>query len=127
MGNDHFSTNSEYDNRSSINFPLHHALNQVDLKTHLLDKVILTEVVLRPIKKSRSVGPHKLVSKKNGNKKKLCLEDKKFRSVNKSLYGIHVDFDSDDDYVPLQRLLYTNKNKRNHPLKDTGASIPITT
>ena len=40
MGNNHLSTNSEYDNRSSINFPLHHALNQVDLNTNLLDEVI---------------------------------------------------------------------------------------
>ena len=45
--------------------------------------------------------------------------------MNKSLYGIHVDFDSDDDYVPQQRLLYTNEDKRNHPLMDTGTSIPI--
>ena len=30
MGNNHLSTNSEYENRSNINFPLHHALNQVD-------------------------------------------------------------------------------------------------
>ena len=70
--------------------------------------MILTEVVLRPTEKSRSVGPHKLIPKKNGNKKKSCLEKKKFRSMNKSLYGIHVDFDSDDDYVPQQRILYTN-------------------
>ena len=59
--------------------------------------MILFKVVLQPVEKPRIVGPHKLISKKNGNKKKSCLEDKKFRSVNKSLYGIHVDFDSDDD------------------------------
>ena len=57
MRNGDLSTNSEYDNRSNINFPLHHALNQVDLNTHLLDKVILTEVVLRPTEKPWSVGP----------------------------------------------------------------------
>ena len=50
-------------------------------------------------KKPKSVGPHKLISKKNWNKKKSCLGNKKFRSVNKSLYGIHVDFDNDDDYT----------------------------
>ena len=63
MGNDHLSTNSEYNNRSSINLPLQHALNQVDLNTDLLDKVILTEVVLRPTEKPRSVGPHKSILK----------------------------------------------------------------
>ena len=47
--------------------------------------------------------------------------------MNKSLYGIHVDFDSDDNYVPLQHLLYTNKDNRNHPLMNTGASILIIT
>ena len=67
--NDDLSTNSEYDNCSNINFPLHHAFNQVDLNTNLLDKVILTEVVLRPIKNPRSVGPRKLISKKNGSKR----------------------------------------------------------
>ena len=125
MSNNDLSTNSEYDNRSSINFPLHHTLNQVDSNTDLLDKVILTKVVLQPTKKSRSVGPHKLISKKNNKKEKSCLEDKKFRSLNKSFYGIHVDFDSDDDYVPLQPVLYTNEDKRNHPLMDTGTSIPM--
>ena len=40
IGIDHLSTNSEYNNRSSINFPLHHALNQVNSNTDLLDRVI---------------------------------------------------------------------------------------
>ena len=61
MDNGDLSTESEYDNRSNINFPLHHAINQVNLNTYLLDKVILTEVVLRPTKKPRRVGPHKLI------------------------------------------------------------------
>ena len=42
MGNGDLSTNSIYYNRSNINFPLHHDLNQVDLNTNLLDKVIST-------------------------------------------------------------------------------------
>ena len=46
MGNDDLSTNSEYDNRSSVNFPCHNAPKQVDSNNDLLDKVILTEVVL---------------------------------------------------------------------------------
>ena len=64
IGNDDLSTNSEYDNHSTFNFPFHHALNQVDSNTDLVDKVILTEVVLRPTKKPRSVGQHKSISKK---------------------------------------------------------------
>ena len=56
---------------------------------------------------------------------RLFDKNKKFRSVNKSLYGIHVDFDSDDDYVPQQRLLYTNKDKKNYSLMDTGTFIQI--
>ena len=87
--------------------------------------MILTEVVLQLTEKPRSEGPHKLILNKIDNKKKAHLENKKFRSVNKSLYGIHVDFDSDDNYVPQQRLLYTNKDKRNHSLMNTGTSIPI--
>ena len=48
IGKNHLSTNSGSDNHSCINFPFHHALNQVDSSTNLLDKVILTEVVFRP-------------------------------------------------------------------------------
>ena len=64
MGNDDLLTNLEYDNCSSIDFPIHHALNQVDYNTNLVDKVILTKVVLQPTKKLRSVCPHKSISKK---------------------------------------------------------------
>ena len=88
MDNGDLSMKSEYDNCSNINFSLHYALNQVDLNTNLLDEVILTNVVLRPTKKPRSVGPHKLISKKNGNKRKSRLGNKKFRSVCIPLYGI---------------------------------------
>ena len=45
MGNDRLSTNSEYDNHSSINFPLQYALNQVDSNIDLLDEVILTDIL----------------------------------------------------------------------------------
>ena len=89
-----------------------HTFTQVDSNTNLLDKMILTEVVIQPIKKSRSIGPHKLVSNKIGNKKKADLENKRFRSVNKSLYGIHIDPNNSDDNVPQQSLLLTNKTRR---------------
>ena len=64
MDNDDLSTNSEYDNCSNINCSIHHALNQVDSNTDLIDKAILTEVVLRPTKKPRGVSPHKSILKK---------------------------------------------------------------
>ena len=85
MSNGDLSTNLKYDNRSNINFPLHHALNQVHSNINLVDKVILTKVVLRPTKKPRSVGQHKSISKKNGNKRKPHLGNMKFRSVSKPL------------------------------------------
>ena len=50
INNGGLSTKSEYINCSNINFPLHNALNKVDLNTDLLDEVILTKVVLRPTK-----------------------------------------------------------------------------
>ena len=50
MDNDDLSTNSEYNNRSSVNLPCRHAPKQVDSNTDLLDEVILTEVVPRPFK-----------------------------------------------------------------------------
>ena len=98
MGIGDLSTNSEYDNRSNINFPLHHALNQVDFNTDLLDEVILTEVVLQPTKKPRSTDPHESILKKNGNQKKSCLGNKKSRSVSKPLYGISADLNSNNGF-----------------------------
>ena len=87
--------------------------------------MILTEVILRPTKKPRSVGPHKSILKKNRNKKESRLENKKFRSVSKPLYEVSVDPSSDEDNVPQRRLLYTNEDKKNYPLMDNGVSIPI--
>ena len=100
IGNNRLWTNSGYDIRSCINFPFHRALNQVDSSTDLLDEVILTEVAIRPIEKPRSVGPHKSILKKKSNRKKSRLENKKFRSVSKPLYGVSVDPNSNDDNVP---------------------------
>ena len=102
-----------------------HVLEQVDSNTNLLDKVILTEVVPRPTKKSKGVGPHKLILKKTYNKKKAHLENKKLRSANELLYGIQVDPDNDDNNVPQQHLLFTNKDKRNYPFTDNDTYIPI--
>ena len=125
VGNNHLSTDLGYNNHSCINFPFHCDLNQVDSSTNLLDKVVLPEVVTQPTKKLRSVGPQKSISKKNRNKKKSSLENKKFKSVSKPIYEISVDPSGDKGNIPQQHLVYTNKDKKNYPLVDTGTSVPI--
>ena len=124
-GNDQLSTDSEYDNHSCINSPFRQDLNQVDSSTNLLDKVILTKVVTRPTQKPRSVGLHKSIPKKNRNKRKSCLENKKLRSVSKPLYVVSVDPSSNNGIKPQRHLLYKNKDKNNYLLMDTSTSIPI--
>ena len=47
--------------------------------------------------------------------------------MNKSLYGIHVDCDNDDDNVPQQRLLFTNEDKTDYPCTNNDTYIPIVT
>ena len=69
VGNNHLLTHSRYDNHSCINFPFHQGLNQVDLSTNLLDKVVLMEVVTRLTKKPRSVGAQKSIPKKKRDKR----------------------------------------------------------
>ena len=81
VNNNHLSTKSKYNDHSVLNFLPCFTHTQVDSTTNLLDDVVLTEVVLQPTKKLRSVGPHKSILKKNGNKKKSHFENKKFRSV----------------------------------------------
>ena len=125
MDSGDLSTKSEYDNRSNINFPFHHALNQVYLNTNLLDKAILTEVVPRPTKKPRSVGPHESISKKNGNKRKSRLGNKIFRSVCKPLYGITVDPNINNGLKTPRHLLYKSKDRNKYPLRNTSTLFLI--
>ena len=73
--NDYILRDSEYIDRSCINFTCHCVLNQVNSDTDLLNNVILTKVALRPTKKTRSVGPHKSKSKKTTSKKKPRLKN----------------------------------------------------
>ena len=96
---DHLLMDSGHDNHSCINLPYCQGSKQVDSSIDLQGKMILLNVVTQPTKKTRSVGPHKLIPKKNRNKRKSRLENKKFRSVIKPLYGIS---------APLQHLLYKN-------------------
>ena len=124
MDNGNLSTKLKYDNCSNINFQLPHALNKIDLNTDLLDKVILTEVVLQPTKKPRSVGSHKSISKKNGSKMKSRLGNKTFRSVSKPIYGIPSDPNSNNGFKPPRHLFYKSKDKNKYPHWNTSISIP---
>ena len=72
--------------------------------------------------KTRNVGPHKLIPKKNRNKKKSRLENKKFRSVIKSLYGISADHNNING---LKHLLHKSEDKNKYPLMDISKSILI--
>ena len=136
IDNNHLSTNSEYNDHSGINFQLQFALNQVDTTTNLLDDVVLTEVVLRPTEKPRSVGQHKLILKKNGNKRKSRLgnkkfrsvckpQNKKFRSVCKPLYGITTNPNINNDLKSPRHLLYKSKLRNKCPLRNTSTLFQI--
>ena len=87
--------------------------NQVDLNTDLLDNVILQQVVIQPTKKLRSVGPHKPKLKTITYKRKLCINNKKFRSAGTNQLQQH--------------LFYTNKDLKNYAFIDVGTSILIVT
>ena len=76
VNDNHLLINSENNGHSIINFSLQFTLNQVDFATNLLDNMVLTKFVLQPTKEPRSVGPHKLILKENGNKRKSHQESK---------------------------------------------------
>ena len=71
------------------------------------------------------MGPHKSISKKNDNKRKSYLRNKKFRSVSKPLYGIPADPNSKNGLKSPQNLLYKSKEKNKYPLMNTSTSISI--
>ena len=123
--NNHLLMDSGHDNHSCINLPYCQGPNQVDSSIDLQDKVILPKVITRSTKKPRSVGPHKLIPKKSRNKKISRLENKKFRSVIKPLYGISADHNNNNGLKPPQHLFYRCKEKNKYPLMDTSTSIPI--
>ena len=119
INNNHLLTNSEYNDHSVLNFPLQFTPNQVDSTTDLLDEVVLTEVVLRPTEKPRSVGPHKLILKKNGNKRKSRQENKKFRSVYKPTYRTTADRNINNSLKSSRYLLYKSKDRNEYPHMNT--------
>ena len=87
--------------------------------------MILTEVVIRPTEKPRSVGPHKSILKKNGNKRKPRQENKKFRSVCKPTYGATADHNINIDLKSSRHLLCKSKDKDIYPHRNTNTLFPI--
>ena len=121
--NNHLLMDSGYDNHPRINLPYCQHPNQVDSSIDPQDKVILTKVLTRPTKKSRSVGPHKSIPIKSRNKMKSRLENKKIRSASKPLYGRFANEINDNGLKLQQHLLYKSEDKNNYPLMDTSTSI----
>ena len=109
INNNHLLTNSEYNDRSVLNFPHQFTPNQVNSTTDLLDNVVLTAVVLQPTKNPRSVGPNKLILKKNDNKRKSHQENKKFRSVCKPTYGTTTDHNVNNTKKTRNSGVYVNQ------------------
>ena len=125
IDNNHLLIDSEHNDHSVPNFPLQFAPNQVDSTTDLLDNVVLTKVVIRPTEKPRSVGPHKSKLKKNDNKRKSHLENKKFRSVCTSLYGITADSNINNGLKSSRHPLYKSEYRDKYPLRNTSTLFRI--
>ena len=123
--NDHLPIDSGHDDHSSNHLQYCQGPNQFDSSINLQDKVILPKVVTQPTKKPRSVGPNKSIPKKNRNKRKSRLENRKFRSVINPLYGISADHNNNNGLKPPQHLLHKSEDKNTYPLMDTSKSIPI--
>ena len=125
MNNDHLSTNSKYNDHSVLNFPVQFTLNQVDSTTNLLDGVILTEVVIRPTEKPRSVSPHKWILEKIGDTRKSHQENKKFRSVCKPTYATNADHNVFNSLKSSRHLLYKSEDRSKYPHPNTYTLFPI--
>ena len=110
-----------------IHFPCHCVLNQVDSDTNLLDNVLSTKDALRPTKNPRSVGLHRSKLEKTTGKKKLRLNNIKFRSVSTQLREEHAESGRDEENMLQQHLFYTNEDLKYYPCIDAGTSIPIIT
>ena len=74
INNNHLSKKSEYNDHSVLHFPLQFSPNQVDSTTNLWNDVVLTKYDLLPNQKPRSIDLHKLILKKNNDKRKSHLE-----------------------------------------------------
>ena len=99
--------------------------NQADYTNDLLDKVVSTEVVMRPTKKPRSVDPHKLILKKNDKQWKSHQENKKFRSVCRPTDGTTTDHNVNNIEKSLRHLVYKSEDRNKYPHKNTSTLFPI--
>ena len=79
--NDFISKEPDYFDRFCINFPQYCIFGHVLLNSDPLDGVDSWKEVVQPIKKPRSIGPHKSKPKKTTSKKKTNQKNTKFRSV----------------------------------------------
>ena len=125
MNNNHLSVNLTNNYHAILNFTFQFTPNHVDLTTNLLNKVILTEVIMQPTKKPRTVGPHKSILKKNDNQRKSHQENKKFRSVCKATYGTIADRNVNNIVKSLRYLVYKSEDRNTYPHRNTSTSFPI--
>ena len=118
------STNSEYNDHSVLNFPLQFTPNQVDSTTNLLDKVVITKVVLRPIGKPRSVRPHKSILKKC-QQEEITPRKQNFRSVCKPPCGATANRKVNNSLKSSRHLLYESEDRNKYPHRNTHTLFPI--
>ena len=123
--NNHLLTYSECNDHSVLNFPLQLTPNQVDSTTNLSEDVVLTEVILQPTKKPRSVGPHKLILKKNSKKRKSLQENKKFRGMCEPTYGTNVDHNINNGLKLSRHLSYKSKDRNKYSHRNTSTLFSI--
>ena len=81
--------------------------------------MVLTEVVLRPTQKTRSVGPDKSILKKDGNKRKSNQENKKFRSMCKPTYDTTADHNVNNSLKSSRHLLRKIEDRNIYPHTNT--------
>ena len=125
MNNNHLSVNSTHNDHSILIFLLQFTPNHVSRTTNLLDEVVLIEVVLRPTKKPRSVGPNKSILKKNDKQWKSHQENKKFRSACKPIYGTTADHNVNNIEKSVRHLVYKSKARNTYPHRNTSTLFPI--
>ena len=124
MNNNHLSVNSTHNDHSILNFPLQFTPNQINYTADLLDKVVLTEVVMRPTKKQRSVGPHKSILKKNDKQWKSHQENKKFRSMCKPTDETTLDRNVNIIEKSLRHLVYKSEDRSTYSHRNTSTLFP---
>ena len=87
--------------------------------------MVLTEVVIRPTKKPRSLYPHKLILKKNVKQWKSHQENKKFRSVCKPTNRTTADCNVNNIEKSLRHLVYKCEDRNIYPHSNTSTLFLI--